>query len=289
MQFPITVIALSENPSDRMKEDITSVNSAKAADLDGKAVYEVACTGRNGMMLSYFIDKAKFDIVAVKEEMEITGAQGSGKVTITQTADKVLVNETPKDAEGKDMDVFSLTLPEGASEVVQPGPQPPASGAPAAPAASTGSNLQEAPAAAEDDISSHRVLYQEGVDVTVAKDGQTTTERIAVYGIAGMPFPVGKLEVDSRAKLADTVIDIDDAKGGLLIPNKNSAVPANMGIDENGKTTTSFFTHATNVTWKFAKAGTKFSSDDGVYEVEKAGATVAFTKDGVKLDGIKKQ
>jgi hypothetical protein len=141
--------------------------------------------------------------------------------------------------------------------------------------------------AGKDDPSRHPVLYQEGVDVTVTKDGKDTTERIAVYGVAGLSFPVKRLEVDRRAKLIKTVINIEDTKDGLLIPNKDSAVPVNMGMDDTGKQGMSFFTHAINVSWCFAKTGMKFDSDESSCEVEKAGATVSFTEDGVKVDGVK--
>jgi hypothetical protein len=139
----------------------------------------------------------------------------------------------------------------------------------------------------KDDPSRHPVLYQEGVDVTVTKDGKATTERIAVYGVAGLSFPVKRLEVDRRAKLSKTVIHIEDTKDGLLISSKDSAVPVNMGMDDTGKPGMSFFTHAINVSWCFAKAGMKFDSDESSCEVEKAGATVSFTEDGVKTDGVK--
>lgn len=140
----------------------------------------------------------------------------------------------------------------------------------------------------EDEVSQHSVLYQMGVDVNVIKDGKTETKRIAVYGVAGLRFPVRNMEVDHRAKLSSTIIDIEDAKGNYLIPAKESAVPLNMGFDENEKAGISFFTHALNVTWRFSNPGIKFYSGDSSYEVQKVGASISFTEDGVKLDGVKK-
>jgi len=142
---------------------------------------------------------------------------------------------------------------------------------------------------APDEVSSHRVLYQEGVDVTIVKDGKPVTERIAVYGVAGLRFPARNLVVDRRAKLTTTVIIIEAAKGAFLVPKEDSAVPVNMGFDKSAKFGLSFFTHAINTTWKFAKPGIRFYAEDSTYESERAGASISFTEDGVKMDGIKKR
>lgn len=139
-----------------------------------------------------------------------------------------------------------------------------------------------------EEVSSHSVLYQEGIDVIVAEDqdGRSEIERIAVFGVAGLRFPVRTLEVDHRARLSTTVIIIEDAAGGFLIPQAGSAVPVNMGFDESEKCGLSFFTHAVNAKWKFAKAGIRFRAGDRIYETERAGASILFTEDGVKIDGI---
>ena len=139
-----------------------------------------------------------------------------------------------------------------------------------------------------DEVSSHNVLYQEGVDVTIVKDGKPVMERIAVYGVAGLRFPARNLTVDRRAKLTTTIIIIEAAKGGFLVPNKDSAVPVNMGFDKSAKFGLSFFTHAINTTWKFAKPGIRFNAVDSTYESERAGASISFTEDGVKMDGLKR-
>jgi hypothetical protein len=139
-----------------------------------------------------------------------------------------------------------------------------------------------------DEVSSHRVLYQEGVDATIVKDGKRITERIAVYGVAGLRFPAGNLAVDQRAKLATTVITIEAANGEFLVPERNSAVPVNMGFDETVKFGLSFFTHTINTTWKFSKPGIRFKAGDGTYESERSDASISFTENGVKIDGLKK-
>ncbi len=92
-----------------------------------------------------------------------------------------------------------------------------------------------------DDLSQHRVLYQEGVDLTVGTNGATTTRRNALYGVAGLRFSVNRLEVDRRVTLSATVIRIEDSRGELLIPDKNSAVPVYMAMNNAGNPQVSFF------------------------------------------------
>jgi hypothetical protein len=137
------------------------------------------------------------------------------------------------------------------------------------------------------EASEHNVLYQAGIDVSVTEYGQTVKKRIAVYGVAGLRFPALPLVVDRRASLSDTVITIEDAKGRFLIPAKDSAVPVEMGFDAAGKSQVSFFTQAINVKWLFSKPGIRFVAGESVYETERSGAFVAFTADGVKIDGLK--
>jgi len=138
-----------------------------------------------------------------------------------------------------------------------------------------------------EEISQHKVIYQEGVDITVSKGNTSHTERITVYGIAGLRFPVGKLEVDHRVRLSRTTIKIVDAKNGFLIPSQDSPVPVNMGFDRTQRFGISFFTHAVNCSWTFTKAGIVFSAGGETYESENAGAFISFTDDGVKTEGLK--
>lgn len=136
-------------------------------------------------------------------------------------------------------------------------------------------------------MSTHRVLYQEGVDVPVTENGQSTQKRIAAYGVAGLRFKTQELKVDQRVKLEDTPITIQDAKGQFLIAADDSAVPITMGSDAQGQSEISFFTQAVGVKWIFQKAGMRFVAGQAVFETEKPGASVSFTSDGVKLDGLR--
>jgi hypothetical protein len=46
---------------------------------------------------------------------------------------------------------------------------------------------------------------------------------------------------------------------------------------------------AVNVQWRFTTADQKFSTSRAKYRTTKADATISFTKDGVKLDGIEER
>lgn len=132
------------------------------------------------------------------------------------------------------------------------------------------------------------VLYQEGAKVAIEKNGKKETITIPVYGVAGIPFPASPLKVDATATLMATKIMISGIENGLLLPELSSAVPMYIGQTNDGKKENKFFTHAINVSWEFTKSGIFFDTDDAKYISEKAGATIQFTDNGIKMDGIKK-
>ncbi len=108
------------------------------------------------------------------------------------------------------------------------------------------------------------------------------------YGVAAETFPAGSMKVDTDISLrAPIVIKIDKSEGGLLTAAQDSAVPTDMALDKSGKLQMRFLTHAVGVTWLFTKAGLSFVADGKRYTSEKAGATIEFTKSGVKMTAIK--
>lgn len=134
------------------------------------------------------------------------------------------------------------------------------------------------------------VRCQIGVDVVTTHEGRTQTNRVAVYGVQGMPFPVRALTVDRRARMPKTTIHIVTADKDMLTPSteRGSETLVNYGLGGDGNTGMSFFTHAINVTWEFVQAGMSFTAEDGAYRTTRAGATISFTEDGVKMDGVEK-
>ncbi len=116
----------------------------------------------------------------------------------------------------------------------------------------------------------------------VTIDGRTN----AFMLIMGWPFPVKSLKVAGSLQqpLTIKVCGYDKDKK-LLLVTKDSIVPS--GEPSAGKPI-EYFTQAANVVWEFTKAGITFDTDDGVYVVDKEGATISFGKDGVHLDGVTK-
>lgn len=111
--------------------------------------------------------------------------------------------------------------------------------------------------------------------------------RIAIFGYKGCPFEVKKeLGVDKDAEMREeTEIVIDDASGNVLWVSEDSARPlASTGSGLAGGCET-----LVNVVWVFKKKGTSFSAGDATYVVEKDGARVAFTRNGLVFDGVAKK
>jgi hypothetical protein len=46
---------------------------------------------------------------------------------------------------------------------------------------------------------------------------------------------------------------------------------------------------AVNAVWRFPNTGMAFETKDAIYTTMKPGASIAFTKDGIKMDGIDKK
>ncbi len=110
---------------------------------------------------------------------------------------------------------------------------------------------------------------------------------VGIYG--GAPFKPKDLKTDGELT-SPLLIVITSYENGELIPAKDSPTPLYMGFDVSaGKLESRMFTHALNVTWQFATSGIEFTAGGTIYRTEKEGATISFTKDGLKMDGIVKK
>ncbi len=111
--------------------------------------------------------------------------------------------------------------------------------------------------------------------------------RIAIFGYKGCPFEVKEeLDVDKDVEMREeTKIVIDDASGNILWVSEDSARPlASTGSGLAGGCET-----LVNMVWVFKKRGISFSAGNTTYVVEREGARVRFTTDGVVLDGVRKK
>lgn len=116
--------------------------------------------------------------------------------------------------------------------------------------------------------------------------GMFDGKKVPVTIYSGTPFVPGQLNVNGELTIPLKII-IDSFENGHLVPMKDSPVPIYMNVDAySGKLESKMFTHAVNVTWEFVKPGIEFTVAGTLYETEKKGATISFTKNGVNIKGI---
>jgi len=113
------------------------------------------------------------------------------------------------------------------------------------------------------------------------------SQAISLFG--GMSFSPSPLRVSEGKELQDPLtIRIVGTNGkGELVAAKDSGVPMEESFDpKTGKLGSKMYTHAISVVWQFTKAGITFRAEGVTYKAEKAGATISFTQNGVKMEGI---
>lgn len=133
MPLPLFATALAQDPYYYMIMNATKIEPLKTADFQGRRAYQVDIRQGEGKTVTYYFDMEKFYLVGATAEAEVYIPMGEattdpqaemptakGKGYLTAAAQKVLIDELPKDAQGKDMDVFTFTLPPDASEVKIP-------------------------------------------------------------------------------------------------------------------------------------------------------------------------
>ena len=124
------------------------------------------------------------------------------------------------------------------------------------------------------------VAYQ---DVAyVSNEGDQFTARVLAY--SGCLFAIKNLSVDQNVVLrGKTTLRIMSTEGNVLQLTEDSSLPwilANSLLYGCAS--------AVNVVWSFATAGMTFETNEAIYTTTKPNASVAFTVDGVRMDGISK-
>lgn len=128
------------------------------------------------------------------------------------------------------------------------------------------------------------IAFQD-VAYVLDKDGQKA-DKLTISAYRGVAFriPDELRVVENREMREEVVIEIDSIEQGIFLTNKASAVPfvqSAQGIDLDSSAVM-----FRNVTWKFPRSMT-FSAGSSQYIVEKVDATISFTKDGVRLNGVR--
>lgn len=118
----------------------------------------------------------------------------------------------------------------------------------------------------------------------IAKRGDSKAPCMLIYGFPFQPSPI---KTDGELPEKPVIyIESYDKEHKELQPTSDSGVPVIDPASNNNETTA--LAHAVNVSWQFTKPGITFESDGTTYKAEKVDATISFTKDGVRMDGIRK-
>ena len=129
------------------------------------------------------------------------------------------------------------------------------------------------------------VVYQD-IAYKLDKDGKRT-EKMTVSAYGGVAFVVPEdIKVhEDREMRAEVKIEIESVEKGVFLTRKGdkAAVPF---LQTGGDLDPSCIMFR-NVVWVFASK-MEFSTKKERFTVERPGATLSFTKDGAKLDGITK-
>lgn len=116
-EYPIPSAAIADDPYAALIADANKISDLKEASLDSTAAYEVDFDLGGGVVIANYFDKEKFYRIGVRTSIAVPPDQGGGTMTVSMVASKVLVDELPKDAAGKPIDVFAFSLPAGAQEI----------------------------------------------------------------------------------------------------------------------------------------------------------------------------
>jgi len=128
------------------------------------------------------------------------------------------------------------------------------------------------------------VVWQD-VAYFLGEDGKKEG-KLAIFGYNGCPFAIeGELEPVKNIEIRSEIkIEIDSASGNILWVSPTSARPfANTGGQLAGGCEM-----LRNVVWVFKDKGITFETKTAKYLVEKPGAAIRFTKNGIVMDGVRK-
>ncbi len=114
LEFPIVSIALAADPYSVMVDEGTTLTGVTESTLDGRAVYAVGFRRADGVVGSYYVDKAGMYLVGM--DGESTPGETGGKMTLTSRLAKVSVGSLPSPQ------AVAFELPKDAKET-QPGNQ----------------------------------------------------------------------------------------------------------------------------------------------------------------------
>ena len=116
LEFPLPAVVISDDAYTFLKEDASRIGELKTDRLAEREVYRIDATNEQGVEVANFFDKERFNLVGIKAVATAPEEQGGGRMELSMVASMTLIDEAPKGADGKAMDVFAFEIPAGAKE-----------------------------------------------------------------------------------------------------------------------------------------------------------------------------
>lgn len=130
-----------------------------------------------------------------------------------------------------------------------------------------------------DDSYACPLAFQDAVRVS----GNGTESTAALMGYAGCPFELDFLATEGWVRLREPVtIEVDRIRDGVVYVTPNSNVPFVAAPQQLPIATPT----AVGVTWRFRRAGLRFSTPAGEFVTAREDATVSFTAEGPRFSGF---
>ncbi len=132
-------------------------------------------------------------------------------------------------------------------------------------------------------IACRQSFQDEGYSLSEA-NGKIQAHNVLLQFYSGWPFLLENIRVDNEKMLkTPTTISIASVNSHIIIPDPKSAVP--VSVDQELKFDP--WVTAIGATWNFMTNGMQLRTAAAVYTATNAGATIAFTRYGVAMKGIK--
>ena len=116
-EYPIPSAVIADDPYAALLADANKIGELKEVTLDSTAAYEIDFDLGDGIVIANYFDRTSFHRMGVKTVIAVPPDQGGGTMTVSMIASKVLIDELPKDAAGKPVDVFAFSAPAEAQEI----------------------------------------------------------------------------------------------------------------------------------------------------------------------------
>lgn len=125
--------------------------------------------------------------------------------------------------------------------------------------------------------------YQDIAYLTTS--GKEFPMRVLAY--KACPFEIKELTIRKDIAMREKVVlNVASARGNIIQLAQDSSLP--FIISDSPPDLAYICINVVNTEWKFLQSGISFDTNDASFTVLEAGATIAFTKQGITMNGIKR-